>query len=88
MSNGHNYYARQSDKACKGDPIRKMTAFRLHPDRLADLDAVARKWNMTKARALETMIQSAASVEQRPTIDDRYRRLKEKEAASIEQAQP
>ena len=36
-----------------------MKNFRLHPARIADLDEIARVWNVTKARALEHMIEQA-----------------------------
>ena len=74
--------ARQSERDYINQRIPK--TFRLHPDRIAELDAMARDRYISQARVIEELIQDAA----RPTIDDRYRRLKEKEAASIEQAQP
>ena len=53
------YYNRPSDRVSEGEPNRIARNFRLHPDRIADLDEVARAWNMTKARALEQMIEQA-----------------------------
>ena len=54
------YYKRPSERVAEGEPNRIARNFRLHPDRLADLDEVARAWNVTKARALEQLIEAAA----------------------------
>ena len=53
------YYNRPSDRVSEGEPNRIMKNFRLHPARIADLDDIARVWNVTKARALEHMIEQA-----------------------------
>ena len=53
------YYNRPSDRVSEGEPNRIARNFRLHPDRIADLDEIARVWNVTKARALEQMIEQA-----------------------------
>ena len=53
------YYKRPSDRVSEGEPNRIMKNFRLHPARIADLDEIARVWNVTKARALEQMIEQA-----------------------------
>ena len=57
-----DYYNRQSARACEGDPVRIIRTYRLHPDRIDDLDRIARAWCVTKSRAIETMIQSEASL--------------------------
>ena len=57
-----DYYNRHSDRACHGQPVRLTRTYRLHPDRLADLDKIARAWCMTKARAIETMIKTEADL--------------------------
>ena len=53
------YINRPSDRVSEGEPNRIARNFRLHPDRIADLDEIARVWNVTKARALEHMIEQA-----------------------------
>ena len=53
------YYNRPSDRVSEGEPNRIARNFRLHPDRIEDLDEIARVWNVTKARALEQMIEQA-----------------------------
>ena len=53
------YINRPSDRVSEGEPNRIARNFRLHPDRIADLDEIARVWNVTKARALEQMIEQA-----------------------------
>ena len=53
------YYKRPSDRGSEGEPNRIARNFRLHPDRIEDLDEIARVWNVTKARALEQMIEQA-----------------------------
>ena len=53
------YYNRPSDRVSEGEPNRIMKNFRLHPARIADLDELARKWNVTKARAIEHLIETA-----------------------------
>ena len=53
------YYNRPSDRVSEGEPNRIARNFRLHPDRIADLDEVARAWSVTKSRALEQMIEQA-----------------------------
>ena len=64
------YYNRPSDRVSEGEPIRIMKNFRLHPDRIADLEEIARVWNVTKARALEQMIEQARqNLVQRSNID-------------------
>ena len=64
------YYNRPSDRVSEGEPNRIMKNFRLHPARIADLDEIARVWNVTKARALEQMIEQARqNLVQRSIID-------------------
>ena len=53
------YYNRPSDRVSEGEPNRIARNFRLHPDRIVDLDVLARKWNVTKARAIEHLIEAA-----------------------------
>ena len=53
------YHNRPSERVSEGEPNRIMKNFRPHPDRIADLDELARKWNVTKARAIEHLIEAA-----------------------------
>ena len=53
------YINRPSDRVSEDEPNRIARNFRLHADRIADLDEVAKAWNVTKARALEHMIEQA-----------------------------
>ena len=62
---GHNYYARQSEREYYARRVSK--TFRLHPDRVTDLDAIARDRNITQARAVEEVIREAADNLQRAT---------------------
>ena len=65
------YYNRPSDRVSEGEPNRIARNFRLHPDRIADLEEIARVWNVTKARALEQMIEQARQhLIQRNLLDD------------------
>ena len=67
-----DYYNRHSPRACHGDPVRIIRTYRLHPDRIDDLDRIARAWSVTKSRAIETMIQSEASLLGYSTPEEAY----------------
>ena len=61
---------RPSDRVSEDEPNRIAKNFRLHADRIADLDEVAKAWNVTKARALEHMIKQARQhLVQRSSVD-------------------
>ena len=59
MSGGHNYYAKQSEREYQG-VVRVSKTFRLHPDRIDDLDRIARAMHISQARAIEEMITQTA----------------------------
>ena len=48
------YYNRPSDRVSEGEPNRIARNFRLHPDRIADLEEIARVWNVTKSAGAGT----------------------------------
>ena len=54
----HNYYCRQSEREYKTKRITK--TFRLHPDRVADLEHLAESRNYSQARVIEELIAAAA----------------------------
>ena len=61
----------RGDYPSKGEPARLARNYRFHPDRLADLDAIAAHWNVTKTRAMEQLIeQGHRQLAQRSIFDE------------------